>query len=165
MHVVVPVGQKRLPQRSKDARFIAVEIVGEDQVQCGACLRVIVIMPLRLVPAAAGCHLFRRQAEEKEIFFARFLRHLDGRTIASADGQRAIHHELHVAGAAGFVAGGRNLIGNRFLFVFPSKSFLSQFQFSGADSCSLHPPGFPTPAPFDVWVTSLPDLKRAISNL
>jgi hypothetical protein len=52
---------------------MAAEIVGEDKVQCGARLRIIVIMPLRLIPAAAAGHLFRRQAEEKEIFFARFL--------------------------------------------------------------------------------------------
>ena len=112
MHVVVAVGQKRVPQRSKDARLIAAEMVGEDQVQCGAGLRVVVIMPLRLVPAAAVRHLFRRQAEEKEIFFARFFCHLDGRAIARADGQRPVHHELHVARAAGFVAGGGNLIGD-----------------------------------------------------
>ena len=87
MHVVIAVSQKRVAQWSKDARVIAAEMVGEDQVQCGPCLRVVVIMPVRVVPVTTARHLFRRQAEEKEIFFARFLCHLDRGTIARADGQ------------------------------------------------------------------------------
>ena len=61
---------------------------------------------------AAASHRFRSQAEEKEIFFAGFFRHLDGRAVARADGQRSIQHEFHVACAAGFIAGSGNLIGD-----------------------------------------------------
>ena len=67
---------------------------------------------MRVVPAAAVGHLFRGQAEQEEVLLARFLRHLDRGAVARADGQRAVHHELHVAGAAGFVAGGRDLVGD-----------------------------------------------------
>ena len=69
-------------------------------------------MPVRVVPAAAAGHLFRGQAEQEEVLLAGFLGHLDGRAVARADGQRAVHHELHVARAAGLVAGGRDLVGD-----------------------------------------------------
>ena len=106
MHVVVAVRQKGVPQRLEDARLITAEMVGKNQVQRGARFRLVVIVPLRVVPASAIRHLLGRQTEQKEIFLARFLRHLDGRSVARADGQRPVHHELHVARAAGFVAGG-----------------------------------------------------------
>ena len=104
--------QKRIAQRREDARLVAAEVIGENQVQRRAGLRLVVIVPLRIVPAAAGGHLVRRQAEEEEILLARFLRHLDGRAVARADGQRPVHHELHVARAAGLVARGRDLVGD-----------------------------------------------------
>ena len=49
MHVVIALGYKRIEQGCKNSRLITAEIIGEDQVQCGASLRVIVIVPLRLV--------------------------------------------------------------------------------------------------------------------
>src|SRR5215471_21112288 len=109
MHVVVAIGKESVPQWSKDAWLMTVEIIGEDQVQCRAGLRVIVIMPLRLVPAAAACHLFRCKAKKKEILFAGFLCHLNSRAITRSDGQRPVHHELHVTRATGFIPGGGNL--------------------------------------------------------
>src|SRR5580700_7654429 len=85
-------------------------MIGEDQVQCGAGFWLVLIVPEWVVPSATAGHLFRRQAEEEEILLARLLRHLDGRAIARADRQGAVHHELHVARAAGLVAGSRDLI-------------------------------------------------------
>ena len=96
--------------RSKDPRLVAAEIVGGDQVQCGAGFRLVVVMPMRVVPAAAAGHLIGGQAEQEEVLFAGFFRHLDRGAVARADRQCAIHHEFHVAGAAGLVAGGRDLV-------------------------------------------------------
>src|SRR6267142_1532816 len=87
-------------------------MIGEDEVQSGTGLRVVVVVPLGLIPATAVRYLFSCKTEEKEIFFARFFCHLNSRAIARADGQRPVHHELHVTGATGFVTGCRNLIGN-----------------------------------------------------
>ena len=74
--------------------------------------RLVLVVPVRVVPTAAGGHLFRRQTEEEEVFLAGLLRHFDGRAIARADRQRAVHHEFHVARAAGLVAGGGDLVGD-----------------------------------------------------
>ena len=49
VHVVVATRQQRVPQRCEDARFIPAEVVGEDQVQRRAGLR------LRCRNASAGC--------------------------------------------------------------------------------------------------------------
>ena len=66
----------------------------------------------RVIPISAAGDLVRGQAEQKEILFPGFLRHFDGGAVMSADRERAIHHELHVAGSAGFAAGRRDLIGH-----------------------------------------------------
>ena len=97
---------------AKTPGFVAAEIVGEDQVQGLAGLGLVFVMPVRVIPAAAADHLLRRQAEEEEVLLARFRRHLDRRAVARADRQRAVHHEFHVARAAGFVARRRNLVGD-----------------------------------------------------
>jgi hypothetical protein len=65
---------------------------------------------VRVVPAAAVLHLFGRQAEEEEILLTLLPSHLDGGAVACADRQRTVHHELHVARAAGFVARRRDLL-------------------------------------------------------
>src|SRR5687768_733878 len=50
------------------------------------------------------------EAEEEEILDADFLADLDVCPVHSANGERAIHLELHVAGARGFLAGGGYLL-------------------------------------------------------
>ena len=97
---------------ANDARLVPAEVIGEDEVQRCSGLGLVVVVPARAVPAAAGGDLFRGQAEEEEVLLARFLGHLDGRAVAGADGQRAVHHELHVAGAAGLIARGGDLVGD-----------------------------------------------------
>src|SRR5262247_1043333 len=87
-------------------------MVREDQVQRRASLRLVVIVPLGVIPAAATSHLFRRQAEQEEILLDAFLRHLDGRAVAGADRQCPVHHKFHVARAAGFISSGGDLIRN-----------------------------------------------------
>src|SRR5262249_62201355 len=83
---------------------------GKDQAQGGGRTRLIIRVPVRAVPATAVGHLLRRQAEQEKIFFVGFLSHLDGSAVTRADGQRAIHHELHVACATGLIARGRDLV-------------------------------------------------------
>src|SRR5215470_3803755 len=63
VHVVVSVGQQRIPYRSEDAGLVAAEIIAEDQIHRGPGLRFVVVMPLRIVPATAPFHLIRRQPE------------------------------------------------------------------------------------------------------
>ena len=53
----------------------------------------------------------RRQAEQEEILVADFLADFDVGAVQGADGHGAVHHELHVAGARRFLAGGGNLLG------------------------------------------------------
>src|SRR5271157_921892 len=79
VHVVVSIRQQRIKQRGKEPRFVAAEIVGGDQVQCRAGLRLVVVMPVRVVPAAAVGHLIRGQAEQEKVFLAGFFGHLDRR--------------------------------------------------------------------------------------
>src|SRR5262249_15459652 len=112
VHVVVSVCQQGIAQGREDAAFLAAEMVGEYQVQRRARLRLVVVVPAGVVPASAVRYLFRRQTEQEEVLFTRFVGHFDGRSVARADRQGAIHHELHVARTAGLVAGGRDLVGD-----------------------------------------------------
>jgi len=74
--------------------------------QCLTGLWLVVIVPMRVVPATTAGHLRCSEPEKKKVLLAHLLRHFDGRAIGSTEGQRAVHHESHVASAAGFVAGG-----------------------------------------------------------
>ena len=112
MHVVVSIRQERVAQRTEDTRLIAAEVIGQNQVQGRSRLRLVLIVPVRVVPAATAGHLFRGQAEQEEVILARFFGHFDSRAVTGTEGQCPVHHELHVTGATGFVAGSRDLIGN-----------------------------------------------------
>jgi hypothetical protein len=112
MHIVVAVIQERVPNRAKDPRLVAAKMVVKNEIEGFAGLRLIPVVPERIVPAAASGHLLRGQAEQKEIFLPGLFGHLDRGPVAGTDRQSAVYHELHVAGAAGFVAGGGNLLGD-----------------------------------------------------
>src|ERR1022692_1062768 len=112
MHVVVPVRQQHVPQRLEDARLIAAEIIRENQVQGSTGLRIVLVMPLRVLPSATTNHLLSCQTEEEEVLLARLCSHLNRRAVACADRQCAVHHELHVACPTGFVACRRDLVGD-----------------------------------------------------
>src|SRR5690242_4302523 len=85
MHVVVSVRQQRIAERSKDAGLVAAEMIGEDQVQCSASLRLVIVMPVGIVPTAAAGYLVGGQAEQEEVLLAGFFGHLDRRAVARAD--------------------------------------------------------------------------------
>ncbi len=64
--IVVPAGQQRPAQRLEDALVGAAEMVLEDQLQRGTGLRLVVVVPIGVVPAAAAGHLVRRQPEQRK---------------------------------------------------------------------------------------------------
>src|SRR6266581_8114923 len=104
---MVAAREQGVAQRGENARLIAAEVIGEDQVERRARLRLVLIVPARTVPTAAAGNLVRGEAEQEKVLLARLLGHLDRRAIARADRERAVHHELHVARAARLVAGRR----------------------------------------------------------
>src|SRR4029079_12239099 len=73
---------------------------------------VVLVVPIRVVPATAVVDLLRAQSEQEEVLGPRLFGHLNRCAIARADRQRSVHHELHVAGAAGLVTGRRDLVGD-----------------------------------------------------
>src|SRR5215831_20451491 len=81
MQVVIPMCQQRVTQRGENARFIAAEVVGEDQVQGCAGLGLVIIVPVWAVVAAAVGDLLRRQAEQEKMLLAGFLSHLDSGAV------------------------------------------------------------------------------------
>ena len=87
VHVEIAVGQERFAQGSEDSRLVPAEVIGEDQIQRRSRFRLVLIVPPGVIPAAAGGHLFRCEAEQEEILLARFFRHLDGGAVARADGR------------------------------------------------------------------------------
>ena len=55
-------------------------------------------------------HLLDVHAEDEDVVVAHLLSHFDVGAVEGADGERAVQHELHVAGARGLGAGGRDLL-------------------------------------------------------
>ena len=55
--------------------------------------------------------LLRGKPEDKGVFFADFIHDLYIGTVHCSQCQCSVHHEFHIAGAAGFPAGRRNLLG------------------------------------------------------
>src|SRR5882762_3286856 len=111
VHVVI-APEQRLAQRCEDAGLVAAEMVGRNQVQRGTHLWLVVVVPAWAVPATAVRDLVGGEPEQKEVLLARLLRHLDGGSVACAQCDRTVHHELHVAGAARLVSGGGDLVGD-----------------------------------------------------
>jgi hypothetical protein len=104
--------QQRVSQRGENSWLAPAEGIARNHVERGPGLGLVLIVPVRAVPAAAVGDFLRAQPEQEEVLLARLLGHLDGGAVARADGQCPVHHELHVAGAAGFVPGRRDLVGD-----------------------------------------------------
>src|SRR5262245_66624858 len=107
---MVAVCQEHVMEGGEDARLVRAEMTCGDEVERGSRFRLVFVMPMRIVPTAAICHLFCCQAKQEEVLLARLFSHLNGRTIAGTDRERSIHHELHVASAAGLVPGRGDLV-------------------------------------------------------
>jgi hypothetical protein len=67
---VISMREERIAQGLEDARLIAAEVVGENQVQRGPGLRLVLVVPVRIVPTSAVFYLLRGQAEKEEIFLS-----------------------------------------------------------------------------------------------
>ena len=76
--------------------------------------RIVLVDQHRLIVAGSGerLGLGRFHAENEDILAAHGLADLHVGAVHRADGQRAVHHELHVARAGGFLARDRDLLGD-----------------------------------------------------
>ena len=94
-------------------RLVAVrELAAEQRVEHLAQVWVGVVDRAGIVALAlALLHLRRGQSEEEEVLLAHLFANLDVGAVEGADGERAVHGELHVAGARGLFAGQRDLLG------------------------------------------------------
>ena len=92
--------------------LVRAEGVGGDHVERAAGLGLVLVVPDGLYQARLAGDLVGSQAEQEEVFLAGLLGHLDRGAVTGADCQRAVHHELHVAGAAGLESGCRDLLGD-----------------------------------------------------
>ena len=79
-------------------------------VQHAAQHRVALVEQVGVVGVAQVLHLIGMKAEEEHIVVAQQVVHFHVGTVQGADGQRAVHHKLHIAGAAGLLAGGGDLL-------------------------------------------------------
>ena len=72
---------------AKIAGLMRAEGVGGDHVQGAPGFRLVVVVPVRVVPAPAARDLIGGQAEQEEVLFAGLVGHLDGGAVARADGE------------------------------------------------------------------------------
>src|SRR5262249_16116092 len=106
----VALSEEGLADRFKYTSFVTAEVVAENQIQSFARFRLVRVVPGRVVPPSAIDDLFCCKTEEEDVVFANLLSDLDGRAVTCANGQRAVHHEFHVAGATRLVTRWRNLL-------------------------------------------------------
>ncbi len=107
--VEVAVRQERVPDRREGAGLLGAKRARRDHIQGAARLVLVLVMPVRVVPAAAVGDFLGAEPEEEEIVFTRLGGHFDRGAVAGADRERAVHHEFHVARATRLVAGGGDL--------------------------------------------------------
>src|ERR1700751_4399483 len=112
MHVMVAIRQQSVTYWGEHSRLVAAEVIRKNKGESGPGLLLVFVVPMWVVPALAILNLFDGQAKQEQVLLPCFLRHFDSRAVQSADRQSSIHHELHVAGSAGLVACGRNLVGD-----------------------------------------------------
>src|SRR3979490_1090437 len=79
VHVVVAAGEQLVAQRPQDARLMAAEIVVKDQIERRVRFGFVVVVPMRVVPAAGVGHLLRGQAKEGVNLLAAFPSQFDRR--------------------------------------------------------------------------------------
>ena len=82
MHVMVAVHQQGFANRIEDSGLMAVEVVRKDEFQRRAGFPLMLIVPVRVVPAAAVDDLLSGETEEKQILFPGLLGDLDRRSVA-----------------------------------------------------------------------------------
>jgi hypothetical protein len=70
MPVVVAVLQQRIEDGREDAGFVSAKMIAGNQVERGACFRLVVVVPARIIPAVTALDLFRFQAKQEKVFLA-----------------------------------------------------------------------------------------------
>ena len=73
VHEMVAAGQQDAAQRLEHPRLVLAEMVGEDEVERPARFGLVVVVPVRVVPAPAALDLVGGEPEQEEIFLARLL--------------------------------------------------------------------------------------------
>ena len=74
--------------------------------------RHVLVVPTRIVVATQFGKLIIGRTEDIGILFPHGLENLNVCTVQGSQGQRTVHHELHVRGAGSFLTSHRNLLGN-----------------------------------------------------
>src|SRR5262249_49968459 len=108
VHVVVALGEQHFPNRLEDARLVPAKVVGEDEIERGPRFRVVLVVPVRAVPASAPFDLLGGESKEEEILLSGLFSHFDRRAVSSSECERSVHHEFHVARPARLVSRGRD---------------------------------------------------------
>ena len=104
--------QQRSMHRGKRAGFTRGPVIAAKPIDDGAEFFVGVVVIPGVVPfGPKGFDLIDGEAEDKNIFRADFFTDLDVGTVEGADREGAVEGEFHIAGARGFLAGRRNLLG------------------------------------------------------
>jgi hypothetical protein len=70
VHVTVADCQQHLAQRGEGSGCVAAEMVGEDQVDCGARFRLMLVVPVGYVPTATAGDLIRGEAGQEEVLLS-----------------------------------------------------------------------------------------------
>src|SRR5262245_20646329 len=107
---MIAMREERIPDRRKHPMLGMAKGVVADHIQDITDLWLMLVVPMRVIPATAGQHFLCRQAEEEEVFLTCLPGHLDGGAITGSNGQGSIHHKLHVARTAGLIARRRDLL-------------------------------------------------------
>src|SRR5262247_1078084 len=107
---MIAAREERIPDRRKHPMLRMAKGIVADHIQGITDLWLMLVVPMRVIPATAGQHFLCRQAEEEEVVLTCFSGHLDGGAITGANGQSPVHHKLHVARTAGLIARRRDLL-------------------------------------------------------
>ena len=119
--VAVEVSQKQVLVRrtavSKEQTLCQVVVAHAVLEALGQCVhhraQVVIVHIVFVGVVALGLELadlMGLETEEEDVLISQNLVHLDVGAVQGADGHGAVHHELHVAGAAGLLAGSGDLL-------------------------------------------------------
>ncbi len=111
-HVVVVEVEEVFEDGLEDAGGHQAEDVAADHVECALDLGVGLVDGLGVVGGAEGYDFFGLEAEDEAVVFAGFFGDFNIGAVEGADGEGAVEHQLHVAGAGGFHTCEGDLLGD-----------------------------------------------------
>ena len=95
----------------KYARFKLIKMAGLQKMHDLLQVFILVDNSNRIIVTSPCFNLFFRQTKQKKVFITHFFTNFNVGAIQCADSDRAVHHQLHVAGTRSFLAGGGYLFG------------------------------------------------------